>query len=128
MQVTLIMRLPNMGLGPNKNHGRDWRATQKIKKQDIAIGTYTALSQLKGFTFSKDDKLSCELIFYRDNRKYPDLLNLHASYKAMEDGIFIALKCNDKQIKHVHLSQSYDENNPRLIVKLTKIEEINDEK
>ena len=122
MQLILTMPLPNWDLSSNKKHGKSWKKTQKIKKQDIAIGTYTALSQLNGFTFSPTDKLSCELIFYRDNRHYPDLLNLHTSYKAMEDGIFIALKCNDKQIKHVHLSQSYDKNNPRLIVKLTKIE------
>tara|TARA_R110000868_G_scaffold410730_1_gene700040 strand:- start:239 stop:625 length:387 start_codon:yes stop_codon:yes gene_type:complete len=128
MQVTITLPLPNRGLLPNNKDGHDWRYTKKIKDQDIAIGTYTTLSQLKDITFSPTDKLSCELIFYRDNKKYPDLLNLHASYKAMEDGIFIALKCNDKQIKHVSVTQSYDKDNPRLIVKLTKIEEITDEK
>jgi Holliday junction resolvase RusA-like endonuclease len=122
MQVTLTMPLPNWDLSSNKKHGRDWRATQKIKKQDIAIGTYTALSQLKGFTFSKDDKLSCELIFYQGDNYHRDWLNLCASYKAMEDGIFIALNCDDSQIKYVHVIKSYDKHNPRLIVKLTKIE------
>jgi crossover junction endodeoxyribonuclease RusA len=116
------MPLPNMASSPNQKNGKHWSSTNTVKNQDKAIGTYTALSQLKDITFSPTDKLSCELIFYRGDKRHVDWLNLCASYKAMEDGIFIALNCDDSQIKYVHVIKSYDKHNPRLIVKLTKIE------
>jgi arginyl-tRNA--protein-N-Asp/Glu arginylyltransferase len=99
--IKIKTKLPAAELFPNRKNGRHWTKTDTIKKSDIAYGFGACLELPIAIRqqFTKTDKLSLTIyVAYNDNR-HRDWDNISSACKALQDGIFQALKVDDSQIK-----------------------------
>ena len=99
LQITT--KLPASELFPNRKNGMHWTKTNAIKKLDIAYGFGACLEMpiVTRQQFKPTDNLLLTVeVTYNDNR-HRDCDNIFSACKALQDGIFQALKLNDNQIK-----------------------------
>jgi hypothetical protein len=78
-----------------------WTKTNAIKKSDVAYGFGACLELPIAIRqqFNSTNKLSLTIqVIYNDNR-HRDWDNISNACKALQDGIFQALKLDDSQIK-----------------------------
>jgi hypothetical protein len=116
-------KLPAKELFPNRKNGGHWTKTNTIKKSDIAHGFGACLELPIAIRnqFKNTDNLSLTIqVTYNDNR-HRDWDNISSACKALQDGIFQALKLDDKQIKQATIiKMSPDKINFGLVWKLDK--------
>lgn len=94
-------KLPASELFPNRKNGMHWIKTNAIKKSDIAYGFGACLELpiLIRQQFKPIDNLTLTIeVTYNDNMQR-DCDNIFSACKALQDGIFQALKLDDSQIK-----------------------------
>ena len=99
--IKIKTKLPASELFPNRKNGMHWTKTNAIKKSDIAYGFGACLEIPIAIRqqFKQTDNLSLIIeVTYNDNR-YRDWDNISSACKALQDGIFQALKLDDSQIK-----------------------------
>lgn len=124
-QIKIITPLPNPELSPNKKAFSHWSKTNKYKKSDQDIGFYLMLDklyQLGYLPFTVNDRLEMIIMaIYGDNRRHDNGNTIHA-FKAIEDGLFKALKVDDSQVDITTINKTIkDKTNPRLEITIRKI-------
>lgn len=117
-------KLPAKELSPNAR--LHWSKKIKYKKIDLEAGyfdTYIATNKLLNKKpFTKYDAISMHLQFYYPTRARHDDDNSIASFKAIRDGIALALGIDDSQFKLDKQTEIlYNKEDPHTLVTLTVI-------
>lgn len=117
-QIVLILPYPDRTLNPNVV--KHFYEKAKVKANARSIGYNLAKEHSN--EFAAGVRLKIDLTAHRkDLRKY-DLDNVLASCKAILDGVFSGLQCDDNQIDKIVVRRGeIDKINPRIILLITEI-------
>jgi crossover junction endodeoxyribonuclease RusA len=126
--LKITTKLPNPALFPNRKNGGHWTKTNMFKKQDQHAGFYDTKGTLVSLPiesrpkFTALDNLQMTILaIYGDNR-HRDADNILAAFKAIQDGMCMALGIDDKQIQIVTIDKTNkDKNSPRCEILLELI-------
>ena len=99
--IKIKTKLPAPELFPNRKNGMHWTKTNAIKKSDITYGFSACLELPIAIRqqFKSTDNLSLTIQVTYNNNRHRDWDNISSACKALQDGIFQALKLDDSQIK-----------------------------
>lgn len=117
-QKIIEMPYPDKTLNPNVI--RHFYAKAKVKATAKNLG-YNLSKEYAGY-FADYSRLKIDLTIHRaDLRKY-DLDNVLAACKAILDGVFNGLQCDDSQIDKIVIRRgNIDKINPRILLVITEI-------
>jgi crossover junction endodeoxyribonuclease RusA len=106
----MVFPWPDSRLSPNKRIDRRQLIAVKgeAKKQAYAITREMLTIVIDGVSFvtkARDMDLQLTLTFYPPDRRKRDLDNLYATFKAYQDGMFLALGIDDCKIERVILQR-----------------------